>query len=449
MPYKKIKEQVKSFPRSPGVYLMKDGKGVVLYVGKAKSLRSRVASYFAGAPSDTRPHIAQMLPLVDSVEYIGTESEVEALLMESRLVKDTRPAFNRELRDDKMFPFLEISRGDDFPGVYVTRRCDNPRSKYYGPFTDVGGLRGAVRIMQRAFRFRTCSMDIRRDDPKRRFNRPCLLYYIECCLAPCADYVTHEDYSETMRLLQRFLDGKRKRVLSDMEREMIEYSEMLQYEKAARLRDQIKALRSLGARGELAAFPEATLPPNSDPKAGLRELQKILGLAEMPRTIDGVDVAHLSGEAGVASIVRFVDGRPFKEGYRRFRIKTVEGIDDFAMMGEVAERRFRRIEKEEEVAPDILLLDGGPGQLSSVLKRLEATPARPAAILALAKREEEVYFAPGEPPLRLKRASDALKLLQYVRDEAHRFAQHYHHLLRDKSFIDKKQRKRRKSTGNA
>ena len=445
MSFEQLREQVREFPRAPGVYLMKDAQGRVLYVGKAKALRTRVASYFSDSPSDTRPHIEQMLPQVAAVEYVETESEVEALLMESRLVKDIRPPYNRMLRDDKVYPFLEISRGDDFPGVYVTRQCDNPKSKYYGPFTDTLGLRRSVPVMQRAFRFRTCSIDIRADDPKRRFQRPCLLYYIKGCLAPCADYVQQDEYLDMIRLLQRFLAGKRKRVIADLRKRMRACSTSQEFEKAARLRDQIRALEALGKRGRMDAFPEVAMSPVADPKAALRELEALLGLDEAPRTIDGVDVAHLSGDASVGSVVRFVDGRPFKDGYRRFRIKTVAGIDDYAMMAEVVERRFRRILAEEETAPDILLLDGGAGQLAAVRTRLAVLGVRGCAAVSLAKREELIHWEPGEEPLRLKRNSKALQLLQYVRDEAHRFAQHYHHLLRDKGLVDRRGRMGRKS----
>jgi len=441
MAYERIKLQISSFPRAPGVYLMKDARGVVLYVGKAACLRSRVASYFSDASSDDRLHVAQMLPLVASVEYVETASAVEALLMETRLIKDIQPKYNRELRDGKMYPFLEITRGDDFPAVYVTRQCDNPKSKYFGPFPDARGLRSAVSLMQLAFRFRTCGMSIRANDPKRRFQRPCLLYYIRRCLAPCADCCGREEYRDTVDLLQRFIEGARTRVLADMTKRMKAHSAALEFEKAARLRDQIRALESLGERGDMDVFPEASLAPVAEPKAGLAELQKLLGLDEMPRTVDGVDVAHLGGDEAVASVVRFVDGRPFKDGYRRFRIKTVQGIDDYAMMGEVVERRFRRIARHEEVPPDVLLLDGGPGQLNAALARLDMLGQRPKAVLALAKREELIHFAPGEDPLRLKRTSDALRLLQYVRDEAHRFAQHYHHLLRGKSLLDPRGRR--------
>jgi len=446
MTHDELREKVKGFPKAPGVYLMKDARGRVLYVGKAKSLRDRVRSYFSESSSDTRMLLPRMLAQVADVEYIEAETELDALLKEVRLIKDIQPPYNQDLRDDKTHPFLEITRGEDFPAVYVTRQCDNPKSRFYGPFTEVRGLRSSVPLMQKAFRFRTCFMDIRCDDPRRRFQRPCLLYYVKRCLAPCADLVSRDEYREQIEMLQRFLEGMRTRVIAEMEKAMWEASGRREFERAARLRDQVRALEALGKRGERGDFPESSMAPVVDTRAGLEDLQKLLGLAALPRTIDGADVAHLGGDAAVASLVRFVDGRPFRPGYRRFRIKTVSGIDDCAMIGEVVERRFRRIEQEEDVAPDLLLLDGGAGQLGAALARLAAFSARPARVLALAKREEVLHVEGAEAPMRLGRQSPALRLLQYVRDEAHRFAQHYHHLLRRKSLVDSRQRPRRKSS---
>lgn len=432
MTSQKLKCKVADLPDGPGVYLMKNSRGAVLYVGKAKSLRARVASYFHKAPGDTRLKIPGMIAQVADVEYIEAESEVDALLMEARLIKDIQPKYNENLRDSKLFPYLEITRGEDFPRVAVTRKRDNPKSAFYGPFTDTRGLRQAVQLLQRVFRFRTCTLDISADDPKRRFQRPCLLHYIERCTAPCADLIGREDYREQITLLERFLRGKRSRVLGTMRREMRRCAEQLQFEKAALLRDQIRALQALAKRGKRDIFPEATQPPVADPQQGLEELRDLLGLADVPRSIEGVDASNLGGQDAVGSVVTFLDGRPFKSGYRRFRIKSVEGIDDYAMISEVVERRFTRLVREEMPFPDLLLVDGGKGHLRAATKTLQMLKIRLPKAASIAKREEIVYH--GDPPkeLRLKRSSPALKLLQYVRDEAHRFAVHYHHILRGK-----------------
>jgi len=427
-----LKKKISQFPRTPGVYLMKNRSGVVLYVGKAKSLRARVASYFHDARCDKRIRLPDLVRQVADVEFIETESEVEALLAEARLIKDIRPHFNVNLRDSKLYPYLEITLGDDFPGVYITRRRDNPKSRFYGPFTDVRGLRRSLQLLQRVFRFRTCGLDISASDAKRRFNRPCLLHYIERCTAPCADLIGKKDYRRQVGLLQRFLAGKRKGVLASLEREMRACSGKLDFEKAARLRDQVRAIEALAKRGTEDFFPEAAQPPVLDPREGLERMAALFELPSAPRTIDGVDISHLAGADSVGSVVTFVDGKPFKSGYRRYRIRSVGGIDDFAMIGEVVRRRFRRLVEEEAPLPDVLLIDGGKGQLGSAWDALRKLHIAPRAVVAIAKREEILHI--GSPPreIRLKRNDAALRILQYVRDEAHRFAVHYHHILRGK-----------------
>jgi excinuclease ABC subunit C len=437
MDRKTLKEKIADFPAVPGVYLMKNAQGVVIYVGKAKSLRARVSSYFQDAPSDTRAKVGLMVPKIADVEYVEAESEVDALLMEARLIKDIQPKYNESLRDSKLYPYLEITRGDEFPGVYVTRQRDNPRNKFYGPFTDTRGLRAATVLLQRAFRFRTCTLEIRADDAKRRFNRPCLLFYIERCTGPCAALVSREDYLKQIDLFQRFLEGKRKRVLKTLDEEMRRSAADLKYEKAARLRDQIRALESLAKRGSLDIFPEAVQPPVMEAGEAMEELRRLFGLPVKPRTIEGIDAANLGGDDAVGSVVTFLDGRPYKAGYRRFRIKTVQGIDDYAMIGEVVERRYRRLRDEETPLPDILLIDGGKGHLHAATERLNALGVRLPVVVSIAKKEEVLYR--GAPPkeIKLPRASPALRVLQYVRDEAHRFGVHYHHILRGKRLTAK------------
>ena len=427
-----LKAKVAALPAAPGVYLMKDAHGVVIYVGKAKSLRARVGSYFHENPGDTRPKIPFLMNQVADVECVEAESEVDALLMEARLIKDIQPRYNSNLRDSKLFPYLEITRGDDFPRVEITRQRDNTRSRYYGPFTDVTGLRQAAQMLQRVFRFRTCTLEIRADDPKRRFNRPCLLYSIRRCTAPCADRVSLEDYRRQIELFQRFMDGKRRRVLAMLAEDMQRHAKELHFEQAAVVRDQIRALEALAKRGETDFFPEAVAPPVIDPHEGLEELRSVLDLPATPRTIEGVDVSHIGGDSAVAALVTFLDGRPFKSGYRRYRIQTVEGIDDFAMIAEVVGRRFRRLAEEEAPPPDILLIDGGIGQLHAATARLREQGTLPPVIVAIAKREELLYTGDPAREIRLKRSSAALRILQFVRDEAHRFAVHYHHILRGK-----------------
>jgi excinuclease ABC subunit C len=393
-------------------------------------LRSRASSYFHKAATEDR-RIADWIPEVADVEYLPADSEVDALLMEARLIKDIQPKYNRDLKDDKTFPYLQITTGEDFPRVNFTREPLDRGVKLYGPFPRAKSLRGAIQVLQRVFKFRTCALDIQADDPRWRWFRPCILASINQCTAPCNMRIDRESYVKDIRRLQLFLDGKKAALLKEMEEEMKEASRSLQFEKAARLRDEIKALGSLNLRGNLAdhAQPEVFYV---DPRKGLKGLKQILKLDSLPRTIDGVDIAHLGGNEMVGSLVTFVDGLPFKPGYRRYRIKSVAGIDDFASIREVVARRIQGLQERDEPFPDIWLIDGGKGQLSSALAAFEAMRVVPPTVIALAKREEEIYVEGRSEPIVLSRRSFALRLLQYVRDEAHRFAQHYHHLLRKK-----------------
>jgi excinuclease ABC subunit C len=424
-------EKVRSkFPAGPGVYLFQDQAGRVLYVGKAKNLRARVGSYFlAAAAADQRT--SQLVRDAYDVDFVESESDVDALLMEARLVKDIQPKYNRDLRDDKSFPYLQITTHEDYPRVEVTRQPRHSGAKLYGPFAHAGSLRGAVQAMQKVFKFRTCSLDIEADDQRWRWFRPCLLASINQCTAPCNLRISKEDYRNDIKRLRMFLEGDRQKLLDEMRKEMNEASAALRFEQAARLRDEIHMLASLRERGELDKHqqPEVFFV---DPKKGLAGLQKILKLETRPRNIEGIDIAHLGGNETVASLVQFIDGLPFKPGYRRFRIRDVEGIDDYASIREVVARRFRKLRDDGDVFPDILLVDGGLGQLRKALEAFRALDIQPPLVLSLAKREELVYVMNRARPLRLSRRSYALRLLQYVRDEAHRFAQHYHHILRRK-----------------
>jgi len=425
--------KVRSFPHRPGVYLMKDARGRVIYVGKAKDLRNRAGSYFLRAAAED-PRTRRLVREIRDIDYLEADSEVDALLIEARLIKDIQPKYNQELKDDKTFPYLEIHTREEYPRVEITREPKSRGTKLYGPFANVRGLRGALQVLQKVFRFRTCSLDIRQDDPRWRWFRPCLLASIQQCSAPCNLGVSAEEYRKDIRRLQRFLEGEKKSLLEDMRQEMQAAAAELRFEEAARLRDEIRLLETLDQRGELDTHVQPEVF-TVDPKKGLAGLRKVLRLAELPRTIEGVDVAHLAGTETVASLVQFIDGLPFKPGYKRFRIRTVEGVDDYASIYEVVARRFRRLREEGHVFPDILLVDGGKGQLNAALRAFAAMEIQPPLVLSLAKRDEELYVMDREEPLRLSRHSFALRLLQYVRDEAHRFAQHYHHILRRKSTL--------------
>ncbi len=435
-----IRQRIKTFPTGPGLYFMKGKADKVLYIGKAKNLRSRAASYFqpGGEAAGARgPKIAEMLGKVETVDFLETETEVDAVLKEARLIKDIRPPYNSDLTDDKTFPYLEITTGEDFPSVYITRKPRPTGSRLFGPFAGAKDLRLVMVELQKIFRFRTCSLDIKKSDLKRRFFRPCILYSIKQCTAPCAAKIDESEYKKSISDFIKFLRSKRSTVLRQLRKQMTEAAEGLKYEKAAMYRDRIRLIERLDRRG----LPEEDVQPEvfaGDPTEALLQLRDLLQASEPVRIIEGIDVANISGAEAVGSLVKFIDGRPFKSGYRRFKIKTVTGIDDYAMIAEVVKRRYKYALRGEELWPDLILIDGGLGQLHAAETALQQMNAPAVKIASIAKREEDIYLQGSSEPVKLAAHSPARKLLQYVRDEAHRFAQHYFHILRDKKMLNNK-----------
>ena len=437
----RLLQKARSLPREPGVYLMKDAEGRVLYVGKAAHLPDRVASYFLvsaelGAKKDA------MLDHVADFDFIVTETEWEALLAENRLIKDIRPKFNTALLDDKTFPYLAVTVRDAFPSVYVTRNPSDPAlkgAKFYGPFTSASALHDAVQLLQRIFKYRTCHLDIVPDHPRNRAFRPCLLHTIGQCTAPCADKITPEAYRDDIKRFTRFLESKRSDLLRDMRDEMEEASKSLAFERAAVLRDQINAIEKLDNRGDIADRwqPEAELMVGLNPAKGLESLRRTLGLDGEIRCVEGIDIAHLMGGETVGSKVCFIDGRPFKNEYRRYKIQSVDN-DDYAAIREVVSRRYREAGEGQELYPDVILIDGGLGQLHAALEAFETLSVKPPMVISLAKKDELIYVQRQSEPIRLGRENLGLRFLQAVRDEAHRFAQHYHHILRRKKVLGEK-----------
>jgi excinuclease ABC subunit C len=416
---------------------MKDSADKVLYIGKANNLRSRAASYFQPGSdliASRGPKIVEMINKVASVDFLETPNEVDAVLTEARLIKDVRPPYNTDLVDNKTFPYLEITTGEDFPGVYITRKPRTQGSRLFGPFAGAKDLRNVLVVLQKIFKFRTCKLEIKKDDPKRRFFRPCLLYSIKQCTAPCGAKIERRQYRKIITDLLRFLLSKRSTILRQLNRQMAEASAALEYEKAAMFRDRIRLIERLDRRGS----PDEHVQPEvfaADPTEALVQLRELIGATEPVRIIEGIDIANISGAEAVGSLVKFIDGKPFRSGYRRFRIKTVRGIDDYAMIAEVVNRRYKYALRGEELWPDLVLIDGGLGHLRAAEKALKAMEAPPVKIASIAKKQEDIYIQDAGEPLKLPARSPALRLLQYVRDEAHRFAQHYHHILRGKKML--------------
>lgn len=443
----RLSAKARALPDVPGVYLMKDAKGVVIYVGKATRLPDRVASYFVPS-ADLGFKKQPLLERVHDFDTIECEGEWEALLTENRLIKDIKPRFNIKLTDDKTYPYLVITLREDFPRVFVTRNpagagdlelADLLRgAKVFGPFANAGALREAVQLLQRAFKFRTCSLDIIENDPKNRAFRPCLLYSINQCTAPCADKISKRAYDDDIARFVRFLGTKRSVMLREMQQQMDALAAALEFEKAAVIRDQMIAIQRLDerAKGGLdSGFQPETEQLWQDPAKGLASLQKTLGLTLPIRCIEGIDIAHLMGGETVGSKVCFVDGKPFKDEYRRYKVRTVSN-DDYMAIREVVSRRYRDAGAGQELYPDVILIDGGLGQLHAGLEAFEQLDLKPPMVISLAKKEELVYVQRASEPVRLARTNAGLRLLQAIRDEAHRFAQSYHHLLRKKKTLD-------------
>lgn len=439
---KRLNAKARALPKAPGVYLMKDAKGRVIYVGKAVVLPNRVSTYFQAA-TDLGPKKQPMIDLIDDFDVIECAGEWEALLTENRLIKDLHPKFNERLTDGKSFPYLAITLRDDFPGVYITRTPSDEQfkgAKVLGPFTSVYALRDSMKLLQRVFKFRTCELEIRdvaegEKDPRRNF-RPCLLYPIKQCTAPCAAKIGKDDYRADIDRFIRFIESKRSVMLREMRTEMEAAAAERRYEKAAALRDQILAVEKLDERGSRKdGWQPETESFYVDPKRGLRSLQKTLGIDGEVRCVECIDIAHLQGGETVGSKVCFVDGRPLKNEYRRFRIRSAAN-DDYMSIREVVSRAYRDAGSGDALYPDVVIIDGGAGQLAAAQEAFALFDRKPGMVVALAKKEELIYKQGRDEPIRLSRQNLGLKLCQAIRDEAHRFAQAYHHLLRKKKMLE-------------
>ncbi|MBI2831561.1 MAG: excinuclease ABC subunit UvrC [Chloroflexi bacterium] len=543
-----IKEQLRQLPASPGVYLMKDSAGTIIYVGKAASLRNRVRSYFRTGERLT-PKIERMVAQVNDLEFFVTGSEKEALVLELNLIKRHRPHYNVRLKDDKTFPYLKIDVKSDWPRIFVTRRVEQDGSRYFGPFASAWSIRQTVKMLKGVFPFRSCSKPITGTDA-----RPCLEYHIKNCVAPCTGAVTKSEYAGVVKQVIMFLEGKQETVVKQLKSKMQKAAEALDFEKAALLRDQLQAVESVleshriaaTVRGEqdAVAFAQdknetcvqvflvrggkligrenftlqgtqyenerevmtsfikqfydssAYVPPQlllqypvqdkvviedwlsskrgsrvriSVPQRGSRkqlidtvaenarqgleqlkikqlaapeataaaldEVEKVLLLPQKPLRIEGYDISNVQGKAAVGSMVVFENGKPKPSHYRRFRIASVTGANDYAMLQEVLRRRFKRsAQKAADTArpdgwttlPDLVLIDGGKGQLNAALASMKDLGADSIPTAGLAKENEEIYLPHRARPVVLPHSSPGLQLLQRVRDESHRFALGYH-----------------------
>jgi excinuclease ABC subunit C len=505
-----IRKKLSSLPHKPGIYLMKDRFGTVIYVGKARDLRKRVSSYFQ--PSRRLGWDLKFRALVEGIcdlDFHIVRSEPEALLLESRLIKEFHPRYNVSFRDDKRFLLLKVNFNDPIPRFTLTRIKQDDGARYFGPFPNGGALRSTLALVRRQFHLRGC----RPLTPTERDYRHCLYAHLKYCTAPCIANVTRDQYLEQVKAACDFLAGQCAEMEEQLEGEMRKAAGNQEYEKAAELRDLITNLKHTTKKVNRFERIPYSLPLAIDPEKDLVELAEVLGLPALPMRIEGFDISNISGTFAVASMVRFKNGRPDRANYRRFKIKTVIGQDDFAGMAEVVRRRYTRLLNESKVGrdgvspsqnknsgknnlgtatcrpsqgdeggeaipqalqelvddvsaaakrkgrmnsqadasaaqvrkhcapgeipnrittnlPDLILIDGGKGQLGMAVAELKKLGLEKIPVIGLAKEFEEIYQPGQSAPLRLSHDSGALKLLQRVRDESHRFANTYNAQLR-------------------
>lgn len=562
--HKLLKDKIDSLPDLPGVYIMLDHEGRIIYVGKAKSLKSRVRQYFR--PSSQTGKVASMVTNINDFDYILTDTEVEALILESNLIKEHRPKYNIVLKDDKSYPYIEVTTGEDFPRIGLSRRIKkDSNNRYFGPYTSARGVRETIEVITKIFPIRTCNRNVK----EGKKERPCLYYHIGRCSGPCMGNIKKEEYRETIKEVCRFLEGRQDDVIKELMAKMEKASQRLEFEKAAAFRDKINAVKKIlesqkivstemedqdviayaqtenetalqmffVRNGKLISAQSFILNASEETKlshittsfvkqyysmstyipksiliqdeiedkatierwlsqlkgsrvyirvpirgekrklvdmakrnaiealsiheqrskrewerteGAVADLKEYLGLDTLPKRIECFDISNTQGSHSVASMVVFYNGRPVKSDYRRFRIKSVSGPDDFASMREVIFRRFKRglMEKEELIKekmpkasakfqkfPDLVIVDGGKGQLSAAIGVMKELDIDYLPVVGLAEENDDIYRIGDKDPVILPKNSHALHLVQRIRNEAHRFAISYHRSLREKGSL--------------
>lgn len=414
-----------NIPAKPGVYVYRDRFGTVIYVGKAANLRRRMSHYFQPSQEQRAdPKLRSLINSIDTWEIFPVKNEDEALILESRFIKEYAPHYNILLRDDKRYPMLKIDRNERFPRIRLTRLKKKDASLYFGPFPHGTALRKLSEYLTKRFGLRSCK-SLAPDEEDRKH---CMAGTVRDCCRPCVGEVTDTEYMERVDQVVEVLNGNIRGVSEELKEKMMSAAASRQFEKAAAFRDILGNLQSL-CGNRVRSFEHAQLP-NAAGMEAVADLHKALRLPKPPLVIVGFDISNLGTTFAVASLVCFREGRPDKSSYRRFRIKTVEGQNDFAMMNEVVKRYFSRLLEEKRPLPDLLMVDGGKGQLHLALEALVAIDCPPFPVVGLAKRNEEIYLPGRSEPVVLDRNRPALKVLQALRDEAHRFAVSYNRQLR-------------------
>lgn len=432
------KQKLQSTPSVPGVYIMRDASDKIIYIGKAKNLKKRIYSYFRNNNGRKEVSIANT---VKTIDYVLSASEREALIIERQLINRFKPFFNSMWKDDKSYPFIKLTTNEDFPRLLLVRRRVKDGGEYYGPYPHVMQIKRLLGWLTGIFRLRPCRMAFRAEAlPSEKKVKSCLYLHTGKCPGPCAGSIGVEAYRKRVKEVSLFLRARFMDLKTVWQKEMEKASSAQEYEKAADLRDRLGALEQMQERVVIRELKSEDLVLSLRETDALKELKETLGLKKWPIGIEGFDISNISGTLAVGSMVCFRNGKPDKSSYRRYKIKTVVGSNDFAMLKEVVGRRYRRLIAENKGFPDLILIDGGRGQLSTavaVLKSLGLYESIP--VISLAKREEVVYTPDAEKPIKLPRRSPALRLLQQVRDESHRFALSYHQKLRKSKVLFNKE----------
>lgn len=408
----KLKNKIAALPETPGVYIFKDSRGKILYVGKAKSLKKRLSAYLG---RDLSSKTIALMSNVNDVEYRLTPLESLALLLEASLIHKHKPKYNVSLRDDKSFPLVKITN-EDFPVICITRKRKRDQARYFGPYTNTGLLKEALRVIRRYFPYRSC---------KQLPKEACIYYRIGLSPAPCIGKINKNEYAKTIENISLILEGKTDALTKRLSREMNLKSKELKFEEAAKIRDQINALSAIG--GSKRSFGM---------RDELQDLKTLLNLKSLPRRIEAFDISNIKGKEACGSMVSFYNGFADKNNYRRFRIKTVETIDDYKMLSEAMHRRYARLINEKLPLPDLVLIDGGRSHLLTAHKEIKRLGLK-IPLVSIAKEKENIYTKDRLEPIRLEEDTPALNLIRRIRDEAHRFALSYHHVLRRKKTIGK------------
>ena len=408
---------LKNLPDRPGVYLMRSGEGQVIYVGKAKSLKKRVSSYFRH-DSFASPRLRKLVQSIADISVIRTGTDVEALVLEAKLIRKYAPFFNVELKMGDRYPYIKITP-DPFPRIVVTRQRGKDGAIYFGPYVSAGAVRSLLRLVERYFPLRNCAREIIPSEAEKGTSRPCLQYSLGRCPGPCGGLVSPSAYRERVDDVILLLQGQSSQVVERLRKRMETAALALEFEEAARLRDTIRAIWRISRQRISSPLREDF---DGDMWLNLNRLQDALGLPVLPWRIDGFDISHMSGRETYGVAVVFEQGLPNRSLYRRFKIRTVEGVDDFRSMEETVSRRYGQTLQGRDPLPQLVLIDGGPSQLDFARKALSALGLGDLPCAALAKEEELIYHSEDGRPLRLSSDDPALLLLQRIRDEAHRFA---------------------------